>query len=141
MIQRTLRHIWSKKFTILVLALVLILLPNTIGHSLQVLSTTVVTKMEITKTEQGLHVTAEKFQPTAGADQISYETITWDGSDIRALLADTSLAHCTELRFTGEPDLQILHDLYHYRDLRGNTKVNNDKTINELLKDYDAQVH
>ena len=141
MLKRTLHYLWGKKFILIVLALVLILLPNTIGHDMQVLSTTVITKMEIHQTTNGIHIEAEKFKPTAGADNISYETVTFDGTDIRAMLADSSLAHCSTIQFDGEPDLAILHDLYHYQDLRGNTKINGDKTINEWLRTYDADVH
>ena len=141
MIKRTLHYLWGKKFFILILALVLILLPNTIGHEMQVLSTTVITQMTIERTGDEIQITAEKFKPTAGADSVSYETITMTGTDIRQMLADTSLAHCTNLQFKGEPDLAILHTLYHYRDLRGNTKVNGNSTINELLKTYDNQAH
>lgn len=137
MIKRTLHYLWGKKFAILILALILILLPNTIGHSMQVLSTTVITQMTIEQTGDEIHLTAEKFKPTAGAESINYETIEYVGTDIREMLADTSLAHCTNLQFNGAPNLKILHDLYHYQDLRGNTKVNGDKTMNELLKNYD----
>ena len=141
MIQRTLRYLWGKKFVILLLALVLILLPNTIGHDLQVRMTTVITAMTIERTGDEIHITAQKLKPTAGAEKISYETITFSGTNLRTMLADVSLAHCTTLTFIGQPDLELLHDLYHYQDLRGNTKVNDTATINELLKNYDDNVH
>ncbi len=141
MIQRTLHYLWGKKFIILLLALVLILLPNTIGHGMQVLTTTVITEMTIERTGNEIQITAQKFKPTAGADSVSYETITYHGTDVRKILVNTSLAHCTQIKFAGQPDLRILHDLYHYRDLRGNTKVNNTQTVNELLKDYDHSQH
>lgn len=141
MIKRTLHYLWGKKFAILILALVLILLPNTISHGMQVLSTTVITQMTIDRTGATIHITAEKFKPTAGEDHISYETVEYTGTDIRQMLADTSLAHCTNLQFTGTPDLDILHALYHYQDLRGNTTVNHEKTMNELLRDYDETAH
>lgn len=141
MIKRTLHYLWGKKFAILILALILILLPNTIGHNMQVLSTTVITQMTIERTGDEIHITAEKFKPTAGTDNISYETVDYTGTDIRQMLAQTSLAHCTNLQFNGDPDLAILHELYHYQDLRGNTKVNGEQTINELLKSYDENLH
>ena len=141
MIQRTLHYLWGKKFAILLLALILILLPNAIGHGMQVLSTTVITEMTIEHTGNEIQITAQKFKPTAGADSISYETITYHGTDVRKMLAHTSLAHCTKIKFNGQPDLAILHDLYHYQDLRGNTKVNDTNTINEMLKYYDAKIH
>ena len=104
-------------------------------------TTTVITEMTIERTGNEIQITAQKFKPTAGADSISYETITYHGTDVRKILANTSLAHCTQIKFAGQPDLRILHDLYHYRDLRGNTKVNNTQTVNELLKDYDHSQH
>lgn len=141
MIQRTLHYLWGKKFAILILALVLILLPNTIGHGLQIRTTTVITNMTIERTANGVLITAEKFKPTAGENNISYETITYQGNDVRVMLADVSLAHCTSLNFVGQPDLAILHDLYHFQDLRGNTLVNHGQTINELLKQADENYH
>jgi len=141
MIKRTLHYLWGKKFAILLLALVLILLPNAIGHDMQVLSTTVITEMTIERVGNEIHISAQKFKPEAGADNISYETVTFTGTNIREMLAHTSLAHCTILNFNGQPDLTILYDLYHYRDLRGNTKVNNGHTINELLQNYDENAN
>ena len=141
MIKKTLHYLWGKKFVILLLALVLILLPNTIAHDMQVLSTTVITEMTIERIGDEIQITAQKFKPEAGADNISYETVTFTGTKIRDMLATTSLAHCTKITFSNKPDLAILHDLYHYQDLRGNTKVNNKHTINELLQNYDKNVH
>ena len=137
MIKRTLRYLWGKKFAILLVALAVILLPNAIGHDLEVRTTTVITTMEITQTDGEIQITAQKFKPTAGADSINYETVTYQGRDIRKMLSDVSLAHCTSIKFDGEPDLAILHELYHYQDLRGNTKVNDTATINALLKNHD----
>lgn len=137
MIKHTLRYLWGKKFVILLLALVLILLPNTIGHDLQVRSTTVITEMTIERAGDEIQITAQKFKPSAGSDSINYETVTYQGTAVREMLADVSLAHCTAIKFNGDPDLEILHDLYHYRDLRGNTKVNDTATINDLLKKLD----
>ncbi len=142
MIKRTLHYLWGKKFIIIFLTLALILLPNTIGHGLQVQNTTVITEMVIERNGQDeVQITAKKFKPTAGADSVSYETITYQGTNVREMLKDVSLAHCTKLEFSGQPDLDILHDLYHYQDLRGNTKVNHNKTINELLKNYEPDAH
>lgn len=134
MIQKTLHYLWGKKFFILILVLVLILLPNTIGHGMQVNQTTVITEMGIERTDDEIIVTAQKFKTKAGSNSINFETVSYRGTDIRAMLSDVSLAHCEKINFTDEPDLQILHELYHYQDLRGNTKVNDEKTINELLK-------
>lgn len=141
MIKRTLHYLWGKKFAILILALVLILLPNTIGHGMQVLSTTVITQMTIEQTGDTIHITAEKFKPGTGEDKISFESVDYTGTDVRQMLANTSLAHCTNLQFVGTPDLDILHALYHYQDLRGNTTVNHEKTMNELLRNYDETAH
>lgn len=141
MIKRTLHYLWGKKFAFLILALILILLPNTIGHDMQVLTTDVITEMTITKTGDTIQVDAQKFKATAGEDKISYEAVTYTGTDIRSMLANTSLAHCNRIKFTDTPDLEILHDLYHYQDLRGNTKVNDTNTINELLKTYEGNLH
>ena len=141
MIQRTLHYLWGKKFAILILTLVIILLPNTIGQSLQVRRNTVITEMTIEQVGDKIQITAQKFKPTAGSNSINYETITLNGTDIRTMLAQVSLAHCNHIQFVGQPDLTILHDLYHYQDLRGNTKVNDSQTINQLLKDYDATRH
>ncbi|MCQ2381868.1 MAG: hypothetical protein MJ054_01040 [Clostridia bacterium] len=141
MIKRTFQYLWGKKFVILLLALVLILLPNTIGHNMQVLETTVITEMNIQKVGNEIQITAQKFKPVAGADSISYETVTYSGTNIRDMLVDTSLAHCSNIQFNGEPDLGILHDLYHYKDLRGNTMVNGENTINNLLRKYDENEH
>jgi len=140
-IKRTLHYLWGKKFVILILALALILLPNTIGHDLQVRTTTVITAMTIERTGGEIQITAKKFKPDAGADSESTEKVTYRGTDITAMLKDVSLAHCTNIDFVAEPDLTILHDLYHYQDLRGNTKVNGTATINDLLKEYDATQH
>lgn len=137
MIKRTLHYLWGKKFIILLLALVLILLPNTIGHDLQVNTTTVLTTMEIERKADEIYITAQKFKPTTGSNSTQYETVTFQGTDIREMLADVSLAHCTAIKFSHEPDLAILQALYHYQDLRGNTKVNESTTINELLKNQD----
>ena len=138
MIKRTLHYLWGKKFVILLLALVLILLPDTISHNLQVRTTTVITEMTIQRTPDEIQITAQKFKPDAGSDSISYETVTYHGTDIRTMLADVSLAHCTNIKFDGTPDLEVLHDLYHYQDLRANTKVNGTDTINALLKNHDC---
>ena len=138
MIQRTLRYLWGKKFFILILALVLILLPNAIGRDLQVNTTTILTSMTIERVNDEIQITAQKFKPTAGSDSINFETVTYHGTDVRKMLADVSLAHCTQIEFPGTPDLAILHALYHYQDLRGNTKVNGDTTINALLR-HDQQ--
>ena len=138
MIKRTLHYLWGKKFFILGLALVLILLPNTIGHDLQVRTTTVITEMNITRdTNQAITITAQKFKPTAGAENIEFEPVTYHGTDVRKMLKNVSLAHCTKIEFTGDPDLDILHDLFHYQDLRANTKVNGEQTICDLLKNRD----
>lgn len=134
MIKRTLHALWGKKFVILILALVLILLPNTIGHNLQVRTTTVITTMTIEHAGDEILITAEKFKPDAGANDENTETTTYRGTDIRAMLADVSLAHCTAIQFNGEPDLKILRALYHYQDLRGNTQINGHTTMNKLLK-------
>ncbi len=141
MINHTLHYLWGKKFIILILALVLILLPNTSGHGMQVRTTTVITEMVIERTGNEIQITAQKFKPTAGADSASYETVTYQGTNIRQMLSNVSLAHCTKIKFTSEPDLAILHDLYHYQDLRGNTLINDAATINELLKNYDNILH
>ncbi len=141
MIKSTLRYLWGKKFVILILALVLILLPNTIGHNLQVLSTTVITQMTIGHSGDEIQITAQKFKPTPGADKIEFETVTYTGTDIRQMLAETSLAHCTNIQFDSGIDLKLIHELYHYQDLRGNTIINGEKTINELLKGYDENQH
>ncbi len=141
MIKRTLHYLWGKKFAILILALILILLPNTIGHGMQVRTTTVITALTIESSDETIYITAQKFKPTAGAESVSYETVSYQGTDIREMLNNTSLAHCTNIDFTGEIDLSLLHDLYHYQDLRGNTTVNHDKTINELLKDHEDTIH
>lgn len=141
MIQRTLHYLWGKKFVILLLALVLILLPNAISHDLQVNTTTVLTNMTIERNADEIKITAQKFKPTAGSESINFETVSYQGTDIRKMLADVSLAHCTNIEFKDEPDLVILHDLYHYQDLRGNTKVNGTATINELLKNQDNLCH
>ncbi|MCM1404056.1 MAG: hypothetical protein NC133_00905 [Prevotella sp.] len=137
MIKHTLHYLWGKKFFILLLALVLILLPNTIGHDLQVRSTTVITAMTIERTGDEIQITAQKFKPSAGSDSLESETVTYQGTKVREMLDAVSLAHCTAIYFNGEPDLTILHDLYHYRDLRGNTTVNDSATMNELLKNQD----
>ena len=134
MIKRTLHALWGKKFAILLIALAVILLPDTIGHDLQVRTTTVITAMTIERTNNDIQITAQKFKPDAGANNESTETVTYHGTDIRTMLADVSLAHCTSIEFNGAPDLAILRDLYHYQDLRGNTKVNGNTTMNELLK-------
>lgn len=141
MIKRTLHHLWSKKFAILILALILILLPNTIGHGMQVCTTTVITEMTIERNGNQIQITAQKFQPTAGSEQITYETVVYQGTDLQQMLAQVSLAHCTKIEFTGQLDLELLHQLNHFQNLRGNTKVNGDKTINELLRNYDAGLH
>lgn len=138
MIKRTLHYLWGRKFFILLLALTVILLPNAIGHDLQVRATTVITEMTIERTADEIIITAKKFKPSAGAESASDETITLQGTDVREILADVSLAHCQNIQFNGEPDLEILHELYHYQDLRGNTPVNDENTVNELLKSHDC---
>lgn len=134
MIKRTLHFLWGKKFFILMFALLLILLPNTIGRDFQIRTTTVLTEMTIERSKDEIKVTAQCFKPSNDSQKESYQTITFQGTDIRAMLADVSLAHCDKITFPNEPDMEILHALYHYRDLRGNTKVNEDKSIGELLK-------
>ena len=141
MIKRTLHYLWGKKFVILILALALILLPNKIGHDLQVRTTPVITAMTIERIGDEIQVIAQQFKPDAGADSESTETVTYRGTDVASILKDVSLAHCTNIDFVAEPDLAILHDLYHYQDLRGNTKVNGTATINDLLKEYDTTQH
>ena len=134
MIKRTLHFLWGKKFAFLIFALLLILLPNTIGRGFQIRSTTVITEMEIQRYAHEINVTAKCFKPSNDSEKENYQTLTFQGTDIRAILADVSLAHCDKITFPGDPDMEILHELYHYRDLRGNTKVNDDKSIGELLK-------
>lgn len=134
MIKKTLHYLWGKKFFILISLLVIILLPNTIGHGMQVNHTTVITQMDIERNNDKILITAQKFKTKAGSENINFETVSYQGTDIRQILSNVSLAHCTEINFKGEPDLTILHELYHYKDLRGNTKINHENTINELLK-------
>ncbi|MBO4726450.1 MAG: hypothetical protein J5598_02510, partial [Clostridia bacterium] len=90
MIKRTLHALWGKKFVVLILALVLILLPNTIGHDLQVRTTTVITAMTIERTGNEIQITAQKFKPDAGSDSQNTETITYHGTDVRDILNDVS---------------------------------------------------
>ncbi len=135
MIKRTLHFLWGKKFAFLIFALLLILLPNTIGRGFQIRTTTVVTEMEIQRHADKIKVTAKCFKPSNDSEKENYQTLTFQGTNIREMLADVSLAHCDKITFSDEqPDMEILHELYHYRDLRGNTKVNEDKSIGELLK-------
>lgn len=134
MIKKTLHYLWGKKFFILISLLVIILLPNTIGHGMQVNHTTVITQMDLERNNDKILITAQKFKTKAGSENINFETVSYQGTDIRQILSNVSLAHCTEINFKGEPDLTILHELYHYKDLRGNTKINHENTINELLK-------
>ena len=136
MIKRTLRYLWGKKTLLLVLVLVILLLPNIISRDLQVRTTRVITALTI-EVGDTLHVTAEQLKPNPGGDTIDYETVTLDGDDIRELLHDVSLAHCTTIDFVGDPDLAILHDLYNYQNLRANTKINGEKTLDDWLKNHD----
>ena len=136
MIKRTLRYLWGKKTLVLILVLVLLLLPNIIAHDLQVRTTRVITTMTI-EVGDTLHITAEQLKPNPGGTTIDYETVTFDGDNIRAMLSDVSLAHCTAIEFVGDPDLAILHDLYNYQNLRANTKVNGDKTLDDWLRNHD----
>ena len=134
MIKKTLHYLWGKKFFLLLFALIIILLPNTIGRDFQVRTTPIITEMQIERDNEVIKITAKKFKPAGnGSEKSSYETVTYEGTDVREMLSDISLAHCTEIKFTGTPDLEILHELYHYQDLRGNTKVA-DSTIGKLLK-------
>ena len=136
MIKKTLRYLWGKKFGILIFALAVILLPNTIARDLQVRTTTVITAMTIEQAGDEIKVTAQKFKAPTDAESETEETIVLQGTNIRTMLADVSLGHCKSIKFTAEPDLEILHELYHYRDLRGNTQVNDEATIGELLKNH-----
>lgn len=136
MIKRTLHFLWGKKFGILIFALAVILLPNTIGRDLQVRTTTVITQMTIERNGDEIKITAEKFKSPTDAESETKETIVFQGNDVRTMLADVSLGHCKKIEFKDEPDLEILHELYHFQDLRGNTKVNDESTIGELLKNH-----
>ncbi len=136
MIKRTLRYLWGKKTLVLILVLVVLLLPNIISRDLQVRNTQVITALTI-EVGDTLHLTAEQLKPNPGGTTIEYETVTFDGTDIREILSNVSLAHCTTIDFVGEPDLAILHDLYNYQDLRANTKVNGEHTLDDLLKNHD----
>ena len=136
MIKRTLNYLWGKKFFILLFALLIILLPNAIGRDLQIRTATVITEMKIERTGENIKVTAQKFKPSNKSENSASETVTFEGTDIREMLADVSLAHCKKIEFTNQPDLDILHDLYHFRDLRGNTPVNGQSTIGEILKSH-----
>lgn len=136
MIKKTLHFLWGKKFGILIFALAIILLPNTIGRDLQVRTTTVITEMMIERDGENIKVTAQKFKAPTDEKSETQASITFKGTDIRTMLADVSLGHCKKIEFKAEPDLEILHELYHFQDLRGNTKVNDGATIGELLKNH-----
>lgn len=136
MIKRTLRYLWGKKTLVLVAALVVLLLPNIISRDLQVRTTQIITALTI-EVGDTLHITAEQLKPNPGGSSIEYETVTFAGNDIREILSDVSLAHCATINFIGEPDLGILHDLYQYQNLRANTRVNGERTIDDLLKNHD----
>lgn len=134
MLKRTLRYLWGKKFMLIVLVLVIFLLPNIISRELQVRTVPVITSMTIDTTGDEIAITAEKLKASPGEQSIQYETVEFHGDDVQKMLAKVSLAHCTALEFTGEPDVAILQQLYNYRDLRANTKVNQTQTIDEILK-------
>ena len=134
MIKRTLHYLWGKKSLLLIAVLVILLLPNTISRNLQVRNTTIITTLTIDANAPDLQVTATKLKSSPGSSAVEYETVTYQGTDIRELLAATSLAHCTEIDFVGEPDLTILQALYNYQDLRSNTIVNGEQTLNQLLR-------
>jgi len=136
MIKRTLHFLWGKKFGILLFALIVILLPNTIARDLQVRTTTVITEMTIELIDEEIKITAKKFKTPTETETETEETIVLQGSNVREMLADVSLGHCKLINFKDEPNLEILHQLYHYQDLRGNTKVNGDATIGDLLKNH-----
>ena len=137
MIKKTLHYLWGKKFAILLLALIAILLPNSIARDLQVRTTTVITAMDIERSDDEIIITAQKFKSPQGEESKNEEIVVYQGKDVREMLADVSLAHCKSIKFKDEPDLDILHALYHFQDLRGNTKVNNDQTISDILKSHD----
>lgn len=137
MIKRTLNYLWGKKFFILLFALLIILLPNAIGRDLQIRTATVITEMQIERTGENIKVTVQKFKPSNKSENSASETVTYEGTNIREMLSDVSLAHCQKIEFTGEPDPDILHELYHFQDLRGNTPVNGQATIGEILKSLD----
>lgn len=134
MIKRTLHYLWGKKSLLLIAVLVILLLPNTISRNLQVRDTTIITALTIDANAPVLEVTATKLKSSPGNKAVEYETVTYQGTDIRELLAATSLAHCTQIDFVGEPDLNILRALYNYQNLRSNTVVNGDQTLNQLLR-------
>lgn len=136
MIKRTLHYLWGKKFFFLLFALLVILLPNAINRDLQIRTATVLTEMTIERNGDEITITAEKFKP--GEQGENAETVTFQGTNVREMLADVSLAHCKKITFPDEPDLVILHELYHFQDLRGNTPVNDGATIGEILKSHDC---
>lgn len=134
MLKRTLRYLWGKKFMLIVLVLVIFLLPNIISRDLQVRTVPVITSMTIDTSGDEIAITAQKLKASPGEQSIQYETVDFRGTDIKAMLGKVSLAHCTAIEFTGEPDVAILQQIYNYRDLRANTTVNQTQTIDEILK-------
>ena len=134
MLKRTLHYLWGKKFILLLIVLVVLLLPGTLTRQLQVRTTNVLTEMTIDASQPTLQITARKFKSTPGESSLTYEDVTFQGTEIRTMLKDVSLAHCRNIKFNGEINLDILWDLYDYHDLRANTTVNGDQTIDEILK-------
>lgn len=137
MIKKTLRYIWGKKSLIIIVVLIVFLLPNIISRDLEVRTTPILTSMTIDATGDTIQIAAQKLKASPGEKSIQYETVNYTGTDIRAMLQGVSLAHCTAIKFVGAPDAALLKALYNYQDLRANTKVNDQQTIDEILKSPD----
>ena len=131
MLNAGLKFIWSKKFLLIAMLLLVVLLPNTITRDLQIMNTAVITVIGIDTNDDALTVHAEIIVPTTGEKAPKYEIETKEGTDIIAILKniekemgkEVSLAHCVAVIFDGEPDVAVLNKISGRYGLRSNTAV------------------
>jgi len=126
-----LKYIWGKKFMLIALLLLVILLPGAVERPLQIQNTAVITALGIETGAPQISVSCEILVPDPGKRTPKYESVTASGDDITNILNSVgkgrgqyiSLAHCSAVVFSGKPDTAILKKLLKYAGLRTNTAV------------------
>ncbi len=137
MIKNAIQYIWGRKFGLILIILLIVLLPNGFTRELQVYTTQVITQMNIDINNNVIDISAKQLKPSPDEKTTQYEEVTFNGTDIKQILSDVSLSHCNSIEFQQVPNIELLKMLYDYNGLRSNTLINNKWTLDELIKNPD----
>jgi hypothetical protein len=141
-LQKSVAYISGKKFALLLVLLLIILLPNAISKPSQTQTTLIVPTLGIAINGDEISVSCEIVVPNPGKQEPQYDVITKTGSRTDGIIKilhdiekdegkEISLHHCTAVAFGAEPDADILTDLVTHTDIRSNSAaVENTDTLN-----------